>query len=142
MTPSWCWCMSAQQARGWGSGQVLVLQVLCRLCISQTDRLAKKRTSRSLSDCRAITVSSSSSEKAQPGSLNLGYQDADIGHRVRGEAEQTGQQVLAKLLHGHAVLLHYGLQKKEVTLKTSHTDRLQLKEASETQEKREWRGVR
>lgn len=32
-------------------------------------RLAKKRTSRSLSDCSAITVSSSSSEQAQPGSL-------------------------------------------------------------------------
>lgn len=40
----------------------------------------------------------------------LGHQDSDVGHRVRGEAEQARQEVLAELLHGHALLLHDGLQ--------------------------------
>lgn len=40
----------------------------------------------------------------------LSDENADISYWIRREAEQTGQEVLAELLHGHAVLLHYSLQ--------------------------------
>lgn len=43
-------------------------------------------------------------------SQSLSNENADISYWIGGEAEQTGQEVLAELLHGHAVLLHYSLQ--------------------------------
>lgn len=42
---------------------------------------------------------------------SLSDKNTHISYWVRREAEQTGQKVLAELIHGHAVLLHYSLQK-------------------------------
>lgn len=44
-------------------------------------------------------------------SQSLSDENADISYWIGGKAEQAGQEVLAELLHGHAVLLHDSLQK-------------------------------
>lgn len=51
-------------------------------------------------------------------SQSLSDENADISYWIGGEAEQTGQEVLAELLHGHAVLLYYSLQE---THQSNHT---------------------
>lgn len=43
-------------------------------------------------------------------SQSLSDENADISYWIGGKAEQAGQEVLAELLHGHAVLLHDSLQ--------------------------------